>query len=97
MSKGQHTIKFGAEVDQQRSPNVFLPENNALPVFLAFSDLVANDPLRNSDRVGKSEPAILTSGTLAFYFQDDWGVKSNLTLNLGLRWEWYPAGDQSAA
>ncbi len=25
---------------------------------------------------------------LAFYFQDDWRMKDNLTFNLGLRWEW---------
>src|SRR5260370_2918757 len=25
---------------------------------------------------------------VAFYFQDDWRIKDNLTLNLGIRWEW---------
>jgi carboxypeptidase family protein len=25
---------------------------------------------------------------LAFYGQDDWRIKSNLTINIGLRWEW---------
>jgi hypothetical protein len=26
---------------------------------------------------------------LAFYAQDDWRIRTDLTLNLGLRWEWY--------
>ena len=88
MSKGLHTIKFGAEVAQQRSPNVFLPENNALPVFLAFSDLVANDPFETQIALGNPKLPF-KEWDLSFYLQDDWRIKSNLTLNLGLRWEWF--------
>jgi Carboxypeptidase regulatory-like domain/TonB dependent receptor/TonB-dependent Receptor Plug Domain len=88
VSKGVHTIKFGAEVAQQRSPNVFLPENNALPVFLAFSDLVANDPFETQIALGNPNLPF-KENDLSFYFQDDWRIKSNLTLNLGLRWEWF--------
>ena len=63
MLKGQHTIKFGAEVDQQRSPNVYLPGNNGVFVFTSFSDVIANNPVRNSDRVGQSDPSLLGVGS----------------------------------
>jgi Carboxypeptidase regulatory-like domain/TonB dependent receptor/TonB-dependent Receptor Plug Domain len=88
MSKGEHTIRFGAEVAQQRSPNVFLPENNALPVFLSFSDIVANNPLLTQIALGNPKLPF-KENDLAFYFQDDWRIRRNLTLNLGLRWEWF--------
>jgi outer membrane receptor protein involved in Fe transport len=88
MSKGAHTLKFGAEIAQQRSPNVFLPLNNALPVFLSFSDIVANNPLETQIALGNPNLPF-KENDLAFYFQDDWRIKSNLTLNLGLRWEWF--------
>lgn len=88
VSKGQHTIKFGVEVAQQRSPNVYLPENNAVPIFLSFSDVVANNPFETLIALG--DPKLpFKENDLAFYFQDDWRVTSNLTLNLGLRWEWF--------
>ena len=88
MLRGHHSIKFGGEFDLQRSPNVFLPENNGLFVFPSFSDVIANNPLETQVALG-SPNLPFSEYDLGLYVQDDWKVKSNLTLNLGMRWDWY--------
>ncbi len=87
LSLGRHTIKMGGEFDKQRSPNVFLPNNNSIYFFSGFSDLVANNPIQTRISVG-SPNLPFKEKDVAAYVQDDWRVKDNLTLNLGVRWEW---------
>lgn len=85
---GKHTLKFGGEVDQQRSPNLFLPYNNGLFVFSSFNDMVADNPLETLVALGNPNLPF-KEWDLGTYVQDDWRVKDNLTLNLGMRWDWY--------
>src|SRR5690242_2876868 len=100
-TKGRHSLKFGAEWDHQSSPNHFLPSINGGFTFLSVG---ATNAFSEFIRGAAACPAgstcsqlSLTDGTfnfnfkendLAFYGQDDWRIRPNLTLNLGLRWEW---------
>jgi outer membrane receptor protein involved in Fe transport len=85
---GRHTLKFGGEADQQRSPNVFLPFNNGLFVFSSFNDIVADNPLITQIALG-SPQLPFKEWDVGAYFQDEWRIKDNLTVNLGVRWDWY--------
>jgi len=84
---GRHTLKFGGEYDHQLSPNPFLPLFNGSYNFANFNTLIANTPsrLRLVDGPFSND---YRENDLAFYGQDDWRVLDNLTLNIGLRWEW---------
>jgi hypothetical protein len=52
-----------------------------------FSNFLANTPTSLSLTDGP--PALgFKEQDVAFYAQDDWKIKDNLTLNIGMRWEW---------
>ena len=85
---GKMTIKLGGEYGKQRSPNVFLPLINGGYSYADFNSYLAGTPSTVSESDGNPNLPF-KENDLAFYVQNDWRIKDNLTLNLGLRWEWF--------
>jgi hypothetical protein len=84
---GRHTFKFGGEFYKQRSPNTFLPQINGTYTFADFDHLLQDAAVQLSLTDGPPK-FTFKEYDIAAYVGDDWRVKNNLTINLGLRWEY---------
>lgn len=89
---GSHTLKFGGEVRRtQSAPFIQLLDRGAF-VFLGafshsdFADFLLELPTLAFVSVGNTQVHLRNFAT-HFYLQDDWKATPNLTLNLGLRYE----------
>jgi len=86
--KGRHTIKFGGVVERMLLEINALADPNGIFRFNDLQAFYANTPsLFISGIRSTLTPRNLRETLLGFYLQDDWRLKPNLTVNLGLRYE----------
>ena len=93
----EHALKFGGEfrpvrlyTDRQGGttytfPNITAMLANQPTNIQVLGDTSSPDPFNN----GATGNRFLKQYYLIFYAQDEWKVKPNLTINFGMRWEYY--------
>jgi outer membrane receptor protein involved in Fe transport len=93
---GKQTILFGGEFDYQNSPNPFLPTYAGAFTFSGATSTA--NPIMSKFLNGTAASLSLANGTFttkftepdyALYFQDDWKATPSLTLNMGMRYEYF--------
>ena len=98
--RGRHALKMGGQLQRYQQNRFYAGNNGILGLFnytstftgQVFSDFLL-DQLSNKGKGGN--PTDQNRGVWGhrqnrwgFFFQDDYKVRNNLTLNLGMRWEY---------
>ena len=94
--KGNHTMKFGADVRRQRFDQTLYFEVSGFYQYdgTGSNDVISNDlypdyllGLPDNYQQGSAQTENVRTTSLYLFAQDSWKIRPNLTLNYGLRWE----------
>jgi outer membrane receptor protein involved in Fe transport len=90
MVHGHHVMKWGGEYSKLRSPSYGLFPQNGDFEYTDYSNFLANTPVDDTTTVAYGQSVLrFKENDVGLYYQDDWRLRDNLTVNLGLRWDWY--------
>jgi len=92
---GAHTMKMGGEFTRLLSVDAPFWSDRPSYTFNSIWDFLNDAPVGESAQfdpqtgIPSALRKDLRSAVTGLFFQDNWKVKSNLTLNAGLRWEYF--------
>jgi len=87
--RGSHAFRFGVEYRRHNVQNN-LPEEQATEFekFASFNQLLSGLAQEADTQFGITEKEF-NAHDLSWFVADDWKLSSRLTVNLGLRWDWF--------